>query len=77
MRLQGRLLAIPWLSGVIAHTGLAFRSKPFMKYAIARAADRLKNGNGHGGKDFLHHMASFFSLLVLDSTAADTQPSAE
>jgi len=58
LRLQGRTMCLPWLSGLTAYTRLAARSKPFMKYAVDRFGQRLKNGNPVGGKDFLYHLSN-------------------
>ncbi|KAL8283368.1 hypothetical protein RQP46_005778 [Phenoliferia psychrophenolica] len=56
LRLQGRTMAIPWLSNVTAYSPLARKSYPFIKYAKDRFFDRIKDGNPKGGKDFLWHL---------------------
>lgn len=63
LRLQGRTMAIPWLSGLTAYSALAKKVGPFMRYAGERFVQRLQDGNPNGGKDFLWHLVNIFPLF--------------
>lgn len=68
LRLQGRTMAIPWLSTLMGYSSLAKKVAPFMRYAGERFVQRYKDGNPNGGKDFLYHLVrlhSFFKLSFL------------
>lgn len=56
MRLQGRLMALPWLAPVLKHSSLATKSASFGQFCTSQFETRYKNGNPRGGIDFLTHL---------------------
>jgi hypothetical protein len=75
LRLQGRTMAIPWLSGFASYSSLSKRVEPFMRYAKERFVQRIHDGNPAGGKDFLWHLVSFHSPVSLVSCLLLSLPS--
>lgn len=63
MRLQGRLMAIPWLAPILKFSPLAAKSSSFANFCQSAFEVRFKNGNPRGGVDFLTHLVSASFLM--------------